>query len=225
MKKIVISLGGSLIVPDEIQVDFLRQFQELILSKTDQYTFVIFAGGGSIARRYMAGGKEVADLSSDQLDWLGIHASRLNAQLLRMIFDKAAEDEIIVDPTKKIVMNKPITIGAGWKPGWSTDYDAVQTAVSNDIDQVINLSNIKYVYNKDPKKYHDAEPIKEMNWKDFRNLVGDAWTPGLSMPFDPIAAKLAEKNEIEVIIADGINIENLEAILAGEEFIGTRISG
>ncbi len=223
MNKIVLSLGGSLIVPEEIQVDFLRQFQELILSKTDEYSFIIYAGGGSIARKYMEGAKKIEEVTHDQMDWLGIYASRLNAQLLRVIFDKAAEEEVIEDPTEAITMNKPIMIGAGWKPGWSTDYDAVQVAVTNGISQVVNLSNIQYVYDKDPKVHNDAEPITEISWKDFRKIVGDTWTPGLNMPFDPIAAQLAEENGIEVVIADGTDLDNLQSILEGKDFTGTTI--
>jgi uridylate kinase len=223
MNQIVLSVGGSLIVPDEIQVNFLSQFRELILKHVAEYQFVIYAGGGSIARRYMTGASAVTELTPDQLDWLGIHASRLNGQLLRTLFGDQAEAELIVDPTLELQMSKPIQVGAGWKPGWSTDYDAVAVAAANGINRVVNLSNIPYVYDKDPKQHHDAQPIEETTWPEFQKLVGDTWTPGMSAPFDPIAAKLAAEHGIEVIIADGVNIPNVEAILTGQPFAGTRI--
>ncbi len=225
MKKIVLSLGGSLIVPDGIQSEFLKSFRDLIVSKFDTHRFVIFTGGGAVARTYMDGGKAVIDMTNDQLDWLGIHASRLNAQLVRTIFDDYAAEEVIIDPTISIPMEKPITMGAGWKPGWSTDYDAVSVAVANGIDRVVNLSNIEYVYDKDPNEFDDAKRIIETTWSDFRKIVGNEWKPGLNAPFDPIAAKLADENSIEVVVADGKNIENLEAIIDGKEFIGTCIKG
>ncbi len=127
------------------------------------------------------------------MDWIGIKASILNAELVKQLFGKMADDKIITDPNVKLNWRKSIYIGAGWKPGRSTDFDAVKIAVLNKVDTVINLSNIDYVYTKDPNKYKSAEKIKEIKWKDFRNIVGNKWDPGLNAPFDPIAAKLAQK--------------------------------
>ncbi|HLD21948.1 MAG TPA: UMP kinase, partial [Patescibacteria group bacterium] len=130
---------------------------------------------------------------------------------------------IIIDPTQKIEMNTSVVFGAGWKPGWSTDFDAVQFAIMHDIPRVVNLSNIAYVYDKDPKKFLDAKPIKDITWTEFRKLVGTEWKPGLNMPFDPIASKLAQEHGIEVVIADGTQIENVRAILDNKPFTGTII--
>lgn len=223
MKKIVISLGGSLIIPDNIQVDFLKQFRELIVSKLDEYQIVIFTGGGKTARVYQEAASNIVPLTNWQLDWLGIHASRMNAQLIHTVFEDYVEVKVVKDPTKKIEMTKPMLIGAGWKPGWSTDFVAVQFAVTHGFTQVVNLSNIEYVYDKDPNKYPDAKPFKEMTWAQMRELVGDEWTPGMSAPFDPIASKLAQEKGIEVIVANGTAIENIRAILEDQEFVGTRI--
>ncbi|MFH1426391.1 MAG: UMP kinase [Candidatus Kerfeldbacteria bacterium] len=223
MKNIVLSLGGSLIVPDEIQAGFLKQFAELIRSRKDGYRFVIFVGGGSTARKYMEGASEAAQLTDEQRDWLGIHASHLNAHLLKMIFGADAAEKVINDPTQPVAFENLVTVGAGWKPGWSTDYDAVQVAASNGIDRVVNLSNIKYVYDADPKDNPEAKPIMDIAWPEFRKIVGNEWKPGLSMPFDPIAAKLAEEKGIEVVIADGTDIDNIGTILDGKEFSGTLI--
>ncbi len=210
-------------MPDKIQSRFLMEFHDLILSRIHEQRFVIFTGGGAVARTYMDGAREVMEMTDEQLDWIGIYASRLNAQLVRQLFVEQAAEEVIVDPTLPIPMDKPITLGAGWKPGWSTDYDAVQVAVTNGIDRVVNLSNIEYVYDKDPNEHDDAERIEEIAWADFRKIVGDEWKPGLNAPFDPIAAKLAEEHGIEVVVADGKDIANLEHILTGEAFKGTRI--
>jgi len=223
MKKIVLSLGGSLIVPDEINSAFLKKFRELILSKIDEYQFVIVCGGGKTARRYQDGGAAVTDMTSEQLDWLGIYSSHLNAHLVQSVFAENARNEIVVDYDQQIELNTPITIGAGWKPGHSTDFDAVQIAINIGAERVVNLSNIEYVYDKDPKEHADAVILKDLTWADFRKIVGDVWTPGLNMPFDPIASKLAEEHKLEVIIANGGNIENIGAIINGSEFIGSVI--
>lgn len=226
MKKVILSLGGSLIIPDTVRTVFLRQFRNLILSKVEEgYEFVIFAGGGSTARIYQQGLEDIMgeDASNDAKDWVGIYSSWVNARLVLEMFREHAREEIIIDPTVPVQTDKPIVIGGGWKPGWSTDYDAVQVAVNNGYDKVINLSNITYVYDKDPNKFDDAVKITDIAWPAFRKIVGDEWTPGLSMPFDPIASKVAEEHGIEVIVANGQNVENVQAILEGDEFIGTRI--
>ncbi len=223
MNKIILSLGGSLIVPDGVNAPFLKQFRELILSQLDTHQFVIFTGGGKVCRTYQAGLTEIIPATNEQLDWIGLHVSRLNAQLVRLMFEAETAEDIIIDPTQQYSMDTPIRIGAGWKPGWSTDYDAVAFAVGHDIKRVVNLSNIKQVYDKDPNKFSDATPIDDMTWTDFRALVGDTWTPGLNSPFDPIAAKLAQEHDIEVIIANGADIANTAAIIAGQAFVGTRI--
>jgi uridylate kinase len=116
-----------------------------------------------------------------------------------------------------------IMVAAGWRPGWSTDYVAAIIAQRLGAKKLINLSNIKYAYTKDPKKFADAKIIKEIGWKDFRRIVGNRWDPGLNMPFDPVASKLAEDIGLEVIIAEGKNIANLKKILKGEKFQGTVI--
>lgn len=224
MKKVVLSLGGSLIVPEAVQGEFLLQFRKLIESRVHDTQFVIFTGGGNTARLYQDGLRAALETADDaSLDWIGIHSSRLNAQLLKTLFGDKAADEIIEDPTLTVDLNTPVRIGAGWKPGWSTDYDAVAFAAGHSIDRVVNLSNIKYAYDKDPKQFDDAKPIYETTWEQFQKIVGDTWKPGLNMPFDPIASKLASEKGIEVVIADGINLANLENILDDTKFEGTRI--
>ena len=84
---IVIALGGSIIVSRSIQVRFLKQFRKFILKFIKQgKRFVIVAGGGSIARNYQAAASDIVKLSDEDQDWLGIHATRINAHLLRAIF-------------------------------------------------------------------------------------------------------------------------------------------
>jgi len=220
---IIISLGGSLIVPNEIDTKFLLEFQSLILRHAKRHKFIIICGGGRTARKYQEAARKTGNPSSIDLDWIGIHATRVNAQLLHALLGKKAYKRIIKNPTERVAFKEQILICAGWKPGFSTDYDAVQLARSHKAKKIINLTNVDYVYTKNPKKFRDARPIKEMAWKYFRKIVGNKWNPGLNAPFDPIASKLAEKYEIKVIIANGKNLGNLEKILHGKEFIGSVI--
>jgi uridylate kinase len=62
-----------------------------------------------------------------------------------------------------------------------------------------------------------------MTWKEFRAMVGDEWTPSMNTPFDPIAAKLAQKEGQTVLVMDGKNLENFEKALNEGDFFGTVI--
>ena len=112
-------------------------------------------------------------------------------------------------------------VASGWKPGWSTDYVATIIAQEYDVRTIINLSNIDYVYDKDPNKHAGAKIRPKMSWPQFRKLVGNTWSPSLNAPFDPIAAKKAQELGLEVVIMNGKNIANLKNCLAGKKFKGT----
>jgi uridylate kinase len=221
----ILSLGGSLIVPNAIDYKYLIKFKAFIEREIKKgHRFIIVAGGGATARAYRdAGIAVVKKMPIDDLDWLGIHSTRLNAHLIRTIFRDAAHPRIITHPhVKEKTGNKMIIIGAGYRPGCSTDYDAVHMAVTYKAKVVINLSNIDYVYDKDPKK-PGAKKIETMRWKEFRKLVGNKWDPGLHAPFDPIASKVADKHNLEVIVTDGKDLKNLQNIIDGKKFKGTVI--
>jgi len=223
-ERVVVSVGGSLIVPDHIDTDFLTNLKALILEKVQRgFTFSIIAGGGKTARRYQDAANAVTPLSPQDTDWIGIHSTRLNAQLLRNIFAGYAHSQIIKNPTIDIDADEPVIIAAGWQPGCSTDYDAVLVARNLGAKRLVNLSNIDYAYDSDPKKNPNAKKIEKISWADFRKLIPDHWDPGLSSPFDPIAAKEAEAIGLEVAIINGAKLEEFSNYLDGKPFIGTTI--
>ena len=159
----------------------------------------------------------------EDLDWLGIHATRMNAHLLRTIMRDMAYPRVIKNPTTKVRFDN-VLIGTGWKPGFSTDYDAVMLAKTYGAKTVINMTNIDYLHNKDPRKHKDARIIKNINWKGFRRIVGDTWSPGLNAPFDPIASRLANKHKMKLIII-GKKLSNFKNLLDGKEFKGSVVEG
>ena len=224
-ERVVVSVGGSLIVPDGIDTDFLARFKALILEKVQRgFTFTIIAGGGKTARRYQDAANTVTPLSRQDLDWIGIHSTRLNAQLLRNIFVGYAHTQVIKNPTIDIDADEPVIIAAGWQPGCSTDYVAVLMAKNLGAQRLVNLSNIDYVYDKDPKNHSDAKKLEKVGWSEFRTIIPDRWDPGLSSPFDPIAAKEAEALNLEVAIINGAHLDRFSDYLDDKPFIGTVIS-
>ena len=227
-EKVVISVGGSLIVPEDgIDSQFLQQLNYFIreqLARNKNRQFFLIAGGGRTTRHYQTAARNVLrhQITDDDLDWIGIHATRLNGHLLRTIFRDIAHPVIIDDYSVIRKLVEPVIVGAGWKPGWSTDYDAVLICKDYGIKTIVNLSNINKVYDKDPKKFKDAKPIDKISWDDFRKIVGNKWVPGMNIPFDPIAALKAQGLGLKVVLI-GRDFENIRKYFDGEEFIGTII--
>ncbi len=223
----ILSLGGSIIAPDKVDFPFLKKFNVALrsyLAEAPGRKVILVCGGGAPARIYQEAYREVVDnpSSSDQ-DWIGIKATHLNGQLLRAIFSDLCPDELVTDPTADISFGGQVLVAAGWKPGFSTDTDAVYLAEKFEGRLIVNLSNIAKVYTDDPKKNPDAKPLDAISWEKFCEMVGDTWTPGKNTPFDPIASKRAKELGMKVICADGRNIENTMAILRREDFFGTII--
>lgn len=225
-KKFVISFGGSVICPKEIDVRLLKRFYFFIKREVKNGSkFIIVAGGGHTARKYQKASFEINKASTEDRDWLGIQSTKLNALLLKAIFKNKAYS-LLFDKRFKIKSfgKYPVVIGCGWKPGWSTDFVTTQIAVDFKIKPVILLGKPDYVYTSNPDKNKNAKPIKKMKWKDYLKLIPKKWSPGLHAPIDPIAAKLARKEKMPVIVASGKDFRNLGKILAGKKFKGTIIN-
>ena len=224
---IIMSVGGSLIVPEGIDTDFLQKLKTFITDQTTNYgrRFILIAGGGRTARNYQDAAAAVTDLTSDDLDWMGIHATRLNGHLLRTVFRGIAHPVMITNPddVQDILGEPSVIVASGYRPGCSTDLRAVQIAQLVGATKVINLSNIDYVYTADPNTDPTATKIESSSWAEFRALIPTEWDPGMSAPFDPIAAAAADAGDIEVAIINGNKPEALASYLSGDEFIGTLI--
>ncbi|MDR1251075.1 MAG: UMP kinase [Treponema sp.] len=224
----VISLGGSIVAPDGVDVQFLKGFVDLIrgfIEAEEKRRFIFVTGGGGPARTWQKAYREVSggDAKDEEADRIGVMATRLNAQLIKAVMGEWCVQDVVTDPTQVDPLIGRVLVAAGWKPGFSTDYDAVLLAERFQADAVINLSNIEKVYTGDPKQDPDAKPIDHISWADFRAIVGDEWTPGKNVPFDPVASRHAAKIGLKVICAAGKNLANLKKILSGEDFIGTTI--
>ena len=222
---IVISLGGSIIYPDQIDIKFIKQFNSFIRKFLKRgYKFVIVTGGGKPARIFQEAAYKISKIKNEDKDWLGIHATRLNAHLLRTIFSDVA-DPVIFDIRHKIKSLKyPITIGSGWRPGWSTDFVSAQIAADFGIKEFINAGKPAYVFERDPKKFPSARKFETLTWHKYRKLIPQKWIPGFSSPVDPIAAKLCQKGKMSAIVINGKNLKNFENLLSGKNFQGTIIS-
>jgi len=224
----VLSVGGSLVVPTGgIDIQFLTEFNTFIRSQVSENKrrFFLVIGGGSTARHYRDAGEAVIKhkITDEDLDWLGIHTTRLNAHLVRTILRDISDPRVIKHYEIILKIEAPVVVAAGWKPGWSTDYCAITICQDYNIKSLVNLTNVDQVYDKDPKKYTDAKPLVKVSWKDYRTLTGDKWIPGMNLPFDPIASRLANELGVTVKILNGKKLDNLAKALDNEPFFGTTI--
>jgi uridylate kinase len=224
----VISLGGSIVAPEGPDPAFIASFRDLVAAwlEADKERRLIFVvGGGGPARLWQKAYREVSGgtAADGEADWIGIMATRLNAQLVKAVFGAWCPQDVVTDPTSVELFMGRILVASGWKPGWSTDYDAVLLAERFGADEVLNLSNIAKVYTADPRLDPAAKPIDHITWADFRKIVGDEWSPGKNLPFDPIATKKAAELGLRVVCAAGRDLPNLKAILEGRGFTGSTI--
>ncbi len=247
---IVLSLGGSLLVPDEHgpRVEFIAKFAQLIIAEQERWRkIIIVCGGGRTARTYIEGARGVlremgvlpaADRPQWVADqhWLGIHATRANAHLMRTIFRHAGNHaffRVLKNPhqvtLEALQSERRVIIAAGWKPGWSTDYIAARMAGVFGARTIVNLTNVDRVYDRDPK-LDGAQPLQEVTWEEyFSKFPRTKFEPGDNTPFDPVAAGFAEEHGMRVIVFKGSNLKDLKGFLGGgpyvDRFRGTVIGG
>lgn len=223
----IISLGGSMVMPGEVDVSFVKDFRQRILTHTKEgKKFLIIVGGGKVCRWYQSALEElVDDVSQAELDWMGISSTRLNADLVQRSFGTRAYGKLVSDPTVSYpnIEGYSVVVGYGWKPGWSTDYVATMFAEKLNASRIINLSNIDYVYTSDPKVDSDAVCIESATWEEYLTYIETEWRPGLSTPFDPIAAKKAKELGLRLSFVSASDLNNFDSAVLGKDFTGTVI--
>lgn len=225
-KVVAIAVGGSVLYPGEgIDIRFLKSLKVFFTRHTKAgRKFIVVTGGGYPARLYQKVAKELGHVSHEELDLVGIQATRANAYLLRIALGRLAGPRVIHGRGEIKRLWYPVTISSGWRPGWSTDYDAVALAVDFKAPEVVIAGNPAYVYDRHPGKYASASPLHSLTWKDYLRLVPSQWKPGLHAPVDPVAARLAAREGITAIIVNGRDLKNLGNLLQGKAFRGTIIA-
>lgn len=229
MKKrlIVLSLGGSLIIPDKINILYLNKFKKIILQNTKRYKFIIVCGGGSIARKYISALKEIK-INEKLQSFAGIGSTRMNARFMNYFFN--INPEYGIPRTMKILKRytkKQDVVFCG-----ALEYKANQTSDSTAAGiakifkaKFINLTNVPGLYNKNPHKHKNAKFISKITWKEFFKLANKTkFTPGQHFVLDQTAAGIIMKHKIPTYII-GKNLKQLNNLLKNKKFKGTTIQG
>lgn len=224
----VISLGGSLVVPKEMDLKFLHKFKKEINKHTRKNKFVLVIGGGTIARKYISA-LQMEHSSQKGLSMAGIRATRMNAEFIMQFFGKKVANDTLPLNMKSIkndlAKNDVVVCGAlRFVPRSTSDGTAASLAKYLKTS-FINLTNVSGLYTADPKKDKKAKLIKNQTWKEFENRTLKVKNvPGMHFVLDQRAAKEIRKNKITTYIV-GKETKELANILKNKPFKGTIITG
>lgn len=224
-KVIVISLGGSLIIPNDLDYKFLNKFKETILKNTNKYKFVVVCGGGSVARKYIHALRETKKNEYYQ-SLAGISVTRMNARFMNYFFDFDASRGIPhkIKEVKKYLKKNDVVFCGGleYKPHQTSDSTSAQIATYFRTE-FINLTNVPGLHDKNPLKFKNAKFIPEISWKDFNKMAQKIkFEPGQHFVLDQTASKEIMKNKIKTYIL-GQDMKQLDNLLNQKKFIGSVI--
>lgn len=219
IEPVAFSVGGSIVNPGQIDVVLLRKLKSVLLGAARTRRVGVVVGGGYPSRQYIDAAKKLGVRNVDAHHWIGIRGTHMNAQLVQAVLDP--KHLVIVDEYASVKPQGRIIVGGGEEPGHSTDYDTVLLAEKLKAKVIYNLSNIDYVYDKDPRKFKNAKPLKDFTWAAYVRRFPLKFRPGMHLPFDPHAVRRARANGMIVIILNGRNIPNLKKAISGKPFRGT----
>ncbi|KKU82634.1 MAG: Aspartate/glutamate/uridylate kinase [Parcubacteria group bacterium GW2011_GWA2_47_8] len=222
---VVLNLGGSIFNPGEIAIPLVLEFRKLMYEQVKAgKKFLIILGGGAVSRQYQKKAREAGITDADALDEIGLWPTRVNAIWCKWLLSDYATSEIVTSFDELITFtDKPIVLGGGTAPGWSTDYVALRWAKQLGLTTAISMGSAPYVYNKDFMVHKDAEPYKALTWSQYLAISGTERTPGMHAPIDPIAAQYGQDHKLQAYVI-GPSMDNLASLLDHKPFEGTIIS-
>ena len=222
---VVISIGGSILIPDQNDSVFIGKLAEMLKKVSQKVRVCVVCGGGKIARYYTVTGRELGG-DEYQLDLLGIGCTRLNAALLALALGDCSSTDIPLDvkaAAKRFAEGKIVVMG-GTEPGHTTDAVATMLAAELGGARVINATSVDAVYSDDPRKNPDAVRYEKLTIDELDALVYKDHGAGKSSVFDPLGVQIAKKEKIDIQMVDGRNLEELEKAILGQPFSGTYIN-
>ncbi|MBY9002542.1 MAG: UMP kinase [Candidatus Lokiarchaeota archaeon] len=233
IKNIVIKIGGSLLFSEDLEINIQQIIKFCDIIKANQYynKVIIVCGGGKIARKYISAIRYVHSNETSN-DIMGIKISRINARLLMEVIGESAFPIVpkqFEELAQALLFDKIIIMG-GLQPGQSTTSVALEVAEFINADQVVILTNVTGIYNKDPNKFDDAKLIKNLTLDELQNLIINnsnekQAAAGEYRIFDAVSLQIMKRSKIKVYVVSGTNLDDFMKILDGNsDFNGTLIS-
>ena len=222
MNTVVVSVGGSIIISDEPNMDYLKQLTALLNRLSQHVKLYVIVGGGRIARRYIALGRDLG-LDEDRLDQLGIDVTRVNARTIAYLLGTANTD-IPHTTDEAIRLSSRIVVMGGTDPKHSTDTVGAELAEKTHAVRFVNATNVDGIYDKDPNKFPDAKQLKEVSIDQLIAQYGTQWgAAGKNIFMDEPALAIIKRAKIPTFVVNGKRLDQLECAIRGQPFDGTRI--
>lgn len=222
-KKWVISLGGSRIIPEEVDNEFLKSFKKLLLSYRN-HKFIVVTGGGKTARKYINSLCSFGKNTKEQSE-IGIEITRFHANFLMKIFSPHSNSELPYSLTKlkNLFRKNQIVFCGALRKNKKQTTDATASRIAAEFKcPFINITNVKGLYTEDPKKKKDAKLIQRISQNDFYKITSKIkYRAGQNFILDQRSAKIIKRKKIPTYIVGSIS--EIKKILNEKEFIGTLI--
>jgi len=210
---VVVSFGGSV-----IKKEHLPEIGKLF-SRVKPLAVVV--GGGRLLEDYVGFVSEHG-LSKYDIDKMLIHMTYINAYLLKT-FVKDSEVFYDIDTAALWYGIKRVILG-GTHPGHTTDTVTALLCEKLGERVMINITDVDGIYDRDPRKYSDAELIPRMTYAELESVIRDSREPRSHAVIDAVAVKILRRSGIELRVVGGTNIQELKKALTGKRFRDTVVT-
>lgn len=222
----MVSLGGSVIVPDDGDDVFLKRFSEMISLLCDRYQIYLVCGGGKIARYYINVGRNLG-LPEFDLDEMGILSTRINATLVSHSLRDRSAGKVPTDilEAHRLERKGKVVVMGGTVPGHTTDAVSAMLAKEVRAVRIINGTSVDAAYTADPRKDPKAQRLSKITHQQLYELVNVGMHgAGPSNVFDRLGAQIARDSHIDIAIVDGRDLDEMRAAIEGRPIKGTVVS-
>lgn len=226
MEKVVISLGGSILVPGEDDARYLADLAMTLREASGHVKLFAVTGGGRVARYYIETGRALG-VGERSLDAFGIEATRLNARLLAGALKGRANREPATSyaEASRLARRYPVVLMGGTRPGHTTDRVSASLARFVRAARIVNATSVAGVYSADPKQDPHARLLDRMTFEDLADLMKEGrWQAGPSAVFDPVAARVLARVRIPMSVVHGRDLIALRHAILGLPFRGSLVA-
>lgn len=227
-EKVVVSIGGSIVAPPNLDTTYIDSLSRTLVDLSKDRQIFCVTGGGWIARQYIEAARQFG-AAEEELDLIGIAATRMNAQLLIAALSKYTEVPVrplsSVDATVESSEGYAISVMGGTYPGHSTDFVGVELAIKAGATRFVNATNVDGIYSADPNLVATAEMYREVSIDSLIKMMGVEWKmAGTKTVIDGPALKLIRDKRVPTFVVNGRNLPELVKALQGLPFHGTRVT-
>lgn len=227
-EKVVVSIGGSIVAPPNLDTTYIDSLARLLVDLAKDRKIFCVTGGGWIARQYIEAARQFG-AAEEELDLIGIAATRMNAQLLIAALSKYTDVPVrplsSVDATVESSEGYAISVMGGTYPGHSTDFVGVELAIKAGAVRFINATNVDGIYSADPNLVATAEMYREVSIDSLIKMMGVEWKmAGTKTVIDGPALKLIRDKRVPTFVVNGRNLPEFAKAMQGQPFHGTRVT-